>query len=92
MEAEREAIHEQHRVHLASAGNRLLAAGAVLVDNGEAIVGGMTLLDTEDRATVELFASNNPYEKAGIRKEIRILRWRKRWWAGEFLGEGKGHD
>ncbi len=38
-------------------------------------IGGISLIDTEDRTEAEKFAYNDPYAKAGIRKETLILKW-----------------
>tara|TARA_R110000868_G_scaffold411409_1_gene703762 strand:- start:1984 stop:2310 length:327 start_codon:yes stop_codon:yes gene_type:complete len=80
----REHIREAHRDHLRSIGDKLLTAGALLDDDGN-VMGGISLIDTDDQAEAERFAYNDPYAKAGIRKETQVLRWRKRWWEGEFL-------
>jgi uncharacterized protein YciI len=82
----REAMREAHRAYLKKAGKRLLASGALMSGDGESIVGGMSLLDTEDYDEAEQFANNDPYAGAGIRRETQIIRWRKRWWDGQFLG------
>ena len=85
MERKRETCREQHRAHLKSAGKMLLASGALLADDGVTIIGGISLLDTDSRAVAEKFAFKDPYEKNGIRKETKIIRWRKRWFNGDFL-------
>lgn len=85
MDSQREQIREAHRDHLRSMGDKLLASGALLDDDGTTIIGGISLIDTEDRAEAEKFAYEDPYEKAGIRKETLILKWRQRWWNGNFL-------
>ena len=83
----RETIRDQHRQHLRSVGKKLLASGALLDDDGLTVIGGISLLDTDDYNEAEKFALEDPYEKAGIRKRLKILKWRKRWWDGEFLNE-----
>jgi uncharacterized protein YciI len=65
-------------------GAKLLASGALLDDSGETVIGGLSLLDTEDRAEAESFATNDPYHQAGIRESTQILKWRRRWIDGEF--------
>lgn len=84
-ENEREAIREDHRKHLRSVGNKLLSAGALLDDDGKTVIGGISILDTDDRKEAEDFAFNDPYEKAKIRQETLVIKWRKRWWDGQFL-------
>lgn len=84
MDTIRETMRNEHRSHLKSAGKKLLASGALLAEDGNTIIGGMSLLDTEDYEEAQRFAFDDPYQKAGIRKEVKIIKWRKRWWEGEF--------
>lgn len=85
MDLKREEVREAHREHLRSMGDRLLASGALLDDEGKKIIGGVSLIDTEDRIEAEKFAYEDPYEKAGIRRKTVIIKWRKKWWSGKFL-------
>ncbi len=82
----RESIREEHRTHLRSAGKALLGSGALLSD-GNKIIDGFTILDTDDKQKALEFANEDLYCKAGIRKETQIIRWRRRWVDGEFLGD-----
>jgi uncharacterized protein YciI len=81
----REEIRIAHRDHLRSIGNKLLASGALLSEDGRTVIGGISLIDTDNFSEAESFALADPYQKAGIRKELKILKWRKRWWEGQFL-------
>lgn len=83
----RERLRSEHREHLKSAGQRLLGSGALLNDEGTQIIGGLSILDTLDVEEANRFAFEDPYQKAGLRKETRILRWRRRWLDGEFVGD-----
>lgn len=87
MEDLRESLREDHRCHLKSIGKKLLASGALLSDDGNTIIGGMSIIDIEDHTEAKKFADTDPYAIAGIRKETQIIRWRNRWWNGEFLGD-----
>lgn len=89
MEKQREDCREKHRAHLKSAGKTLLTSGALLADDGITVIGGISLLDTDSREVAEKFALEDPYEKKGIRKETKIIRWRKRWFNGIFLGNNE---
>ena len=44
----RENIREQHRQHLRSVGKKLLASGALLDEDGHTVIGGISLLDTDE--------------------------------------------
>jgi uncharacterized protein YciI len=83
-DGEREQVREAHRAFLASYGARLLASGALLDDTGLRIIGGASLIDTDDRAEAVRFEADDPYARAGIRAHVEIIPWRLRWWVGEF--------
>jgi uncharacterized protein len=87
METKRESAREAHRSYLAAQGAKLLASGALLSDEG-VIVGGASLLDTDDFDEAAAFEAQDPYAKAGIRVRVEIVKWRLRWWLGEFNSEG----
>lgn len=87
-EIERETVREAHRAHLASAGKKLLASGAILGSDGKTIMGGASLLDTEDEDEARRFEREDPYAQAGIRAKVTIMPWRLRWWCGQFSAEG----
>lgn len=80
----REELRESHRNHLKSIGPKLIASGAILSDSGQ-VIGGMSIIDTEDIEEARRFASEDPYSKHEIRVTISIIKWRKRWWEGKFL-------
>jgi uncharacterized protein len=86
----RESLREAHRRHLASAGDALIGAGAVLDEDGE-ITGGMIILDEPDRDAAEAFDRRDPYAEAGLIRSREITRWRLRWSFGEFRADGFDH-
>ncbi len=88
MEEQRERVRDGHRQHLAAQGKRLLASGALLAEDGATIVGGASLLGTDSREEAVRFEAEDPYAKAGIRREVRIVEWRLRWWLGAFDAAG----
>ncbi|MAZ39479.1 MAG: hypothetical protein CMF49_05100 [Legionellales bacterium] len=77
---EREAIRDEHRAHLKSAGKKLLTSGALLADDGVSVVGGLSIVDIDDEDDVEKFAYDDPYAKANIRKETQVLTWTRDIW------------
>ena len=87
VEQKREELRQAHRNHLSAAGKKLLGSGALLDDQGATIIGGLSILDTEDKDEAQRFASEDPYSVAQLRKETRVIKWRRRWLDGEFVGE-----
>lgn len=84
---ERKGLRSAHREHIKSAGNKILASGTLLANDKITIIDGISLLDTESSKEAEKFAFEDPLEKAGIRKETLVLRWRSRWLDGKFWGD-----
>lgn len=69
-------LRPQHIAYLSARQGQLLAGGAVLDDDGKAI-GGMIIIDTEERATAERFAGDDPFTTGGVFGSIRVLPWRR---------------
>jgi len=84
MDSQREEVRQAHRDYLVSFGSRLLASGALFDASGQKVIGGASLIDTNDRSEAVRFEADDPYARAGIRAHIEIIPWRLRWWAGEF--------
>ncbi|MDH3473780.1 MAG: YciI family protein [Rhodospirillales bacterium] len=66
-----------HLAYLEGFGTQIVAGGATLSDNGEAMTGSFLLVDMADRAAVEAFAAGDPFAKAGLFEKTEIRRWRK---------------
>lgn len=66
-----------HVDHLKSLGDGLWAAGPLLADDNETMIGSLIVIETEDRATVDAFAANDPYAKAGLFESVSIAPWKK---------------
>jgi uncharacterized protein YciI len=67
----------EHLAYLEGFGDRIVAGGATLTDDGEAMTGSFLLVDMADRAAVEAFAAGDPFAKAGLFDKTEIRRWRK---------------
>jgi hypothetical protein len=81
----RAATRPEHLAYLKEHLPRLLAAGALLNDDGTGGDGSVLIYDTEDRAEAERFAAGDPFAKAGLFATTEIRRWRKAIFAGELL-------
>ncbi len=55
----------------------LLAAVALIDDDGTGGHGGVLIIDTDDRATAEAFITEDPFTKAGLFESVTVTRWRK---------------
>ena len=67
----------EHLAYLESFGDKLIAGGATMTDDGESLTGSFLLIDVEDRAAAEDFARNDPFAKFGLFEKTEIRRWRK---------------
>ncbi len=63
----------------------LLAAGALIDDDGAGGHGGVLIIDTDARATAEAFAAEDPFTKAGLFESVTVTRWRKAFFNFENL-------
>lgn len=66
------------QAHLAYVGERLSAvkvAGPML-DEAQAMVGSLFILDVADRAAVDAFNAADPYQKAGLFSRVEIRGFR----------------
>lgn len=73
----RAALRPPHLAYLDSQAHLILAAGALLEDDGSGGHGGLILVDVETRAEAETFINNDPFTQGGLFESIEISRWRK---------------
>ena len=83
----REAHQTAHKKYLDQNKHLLLAAGAMLSDDGTAAHGGVLLVDVESREEAEAFVHNDPFWDAGLFENVTITRWRKAFFDFERLVE-----
>ena len=76
-------LRPAHLAHLDRHGSKLLAAGAMLSDDGTTPVGSLIVFDAEARAEVDAFMAADPYSQAGLFETIEVRPWRKVFLAGE---------
>lgn len=55
----------------------LLACGAKLNDDGSDLGGGIYIVDLESRDEARALIEADPFFKAGLFAEVKIVRWRK---------------
>ena len=78
-------VRAVHLDYLTQHQAKLLAAGALLEDDGSGGTGGVIIYDTEDRAEAERFIQDDPFTKAGLFESVQVTRWRKAFFNGEKL-------
>lgn len=74
-----------HLDYLDANKHKLLAAGALIEDDGSGGHGGLIIVDTDDRAEAETFIANDPFTEAGLFESVTVTRWRKAFFNGEKL-------
>ncbi len=78
-------LRPAHLDYLKSQQHRLVAAGALLEDDGTPSTGGILLIQATDRADAERFANDDPYTQGGLFESVKITRWRKAFFDGQCL-------
>lgn len=81
----RDEYRPKHLEYLAQNVDRLIAAGPLQQDDGSPY-GGLTILDTDDRAEAEAFRDNDPFSKSGYVTESAIYKWAKVIFDGKEMG------
>ena len=66
-----------HLAYLEASGERLFAAGPLLSEDGQGMVGSLLIVDCADAAEASSFADNDPYAKAGLFESVTIRPWRR---------------
>ncbi len=78
-------LRDAHLAFLNANLDKLLAAGAVIDDDGTGGHGGILIVDTDDRVEAEAFAADDPFTKAGLFESLTVTRWRKAFFNFENL-------
>lgn len=66
-----------HLDYLTACGEKVVAAGPTLTEDGAGMTGSVLIIEAADRAGAEDFARNDPYAKAGLFQDTSIMPWRK---------------
>ena len=74
LRADTRAVHVEY---LDANKHMLLAAGALIEDDGTGGNASMYIVDTDDRAEAERFYKGDPFHKAGLFADVKVSRWRK---------------
>jgi len=66
-----------HVEHLKAHNDQLLAAGPLLSDDGNTMIGSLLVVEMADRAAVDRFIAADPYAKAGLFQSVTVKPFRK---------------
>lgn len=66
-----------HLEHLKALGEKLVFAGPTFCDDGETMNGGLIVVDMQDRAEVDAFATADPYNKAKLFESVIVRPWKR---------------
>jgi len=69
------ATRPKHLEYIDGPGSPAKLGGPLLDDAGQPI-GSLSIIEAEDRATVEAFVANDPYALAGLFAKVEIKPWR----------------
>jgi uncharacterized protein YciI len=69
-------LREAHLKYLSERQDIMLAGGAMLDEAGLPI-GGLIILNTEDRLAAENFAAGDPFRTGGVFDTVQVIPWRK---------------
>ena len=64
-----------HLAYVAETG--VVVQAGPFLDEAEAMIGSLIVLDVADRAAAEAWAADDPYARAGLFKSVTLHRWKK---------------
>lgn len=73
----RRKLETEHRAYLDANQQIILAAGALLADDGNDTGGGVYIINVDSRESAEHFIAKDPFNQADLFEKIEIARWRK---------------
>ncbi|MGY6411883.1 MAG: YciI family protein [Alkalilacustris sp.] len=74
-QALRKDTREAHLAYVAETG--VVTQAGPFLDDGEAMIGSLIILDVSDRSAAEAWAAADPYARAGLFASVTIHRWKK---------------
>ncbi len=76
-----------HLEFLQSVGTKIIFAGAMTNDDGDAVLGSKFILSMDDKQEVETFAASDPYAQKGLFERTEIRPLRKAIWNPDSMGD-----
>lgn len=56
---------------------KVIAAGPLLTEDGNGMIGSLLLMDFVDRTEADSFVADDPYNKAGLFASVSVRPWKK---------------
>ena len=69
---------DEHRAYQKDCGVEITLSGPLLAEDGETMIGSMFLIEAEDRAAVERFIENDPFNKNDVWGDMTLTRFFRR--------------
>lgn len=66
-----------HVEYLKAHTDKIVAAGPMLTDDGDGMIGSTLIMEFADRAEAEDWAASDPYAIAGLFSSVEISAWKK---------------
>ncbi|SLN62961.1 YciI-like protein [Roseovarius albus] len=66
---------DKHVAYLKETG--VVSQAGPLLDNNEQMIGSLVILDVDDMAAAQAWAANDPYAKADLFAEVKLVPWKK---------------
>ena len=66
-----------HVAYLKANEARIVLAGPLLSDDGQAMIGSLLVLDFDNRRAADRFLADDPYGKAGLFESVSVTPFRK---------------
>lgn len=73
-----------HLAFLADHSDQVVAAGALRPSSDATPLGGIWILNVENKAAAETLYKDDPFWKAGLRKSVQVSHWAKAFWSPAF--------
>src|SRR5665213_2931552 len=69
-------VREKHKAFMSASRLKVVFAGPLISDAGTAPEGTLRVVEADDRATVEAFVANDPFNQAGVWRSTQITALR----------------
>lgn len=73
----RKKSRDDHLAYLRQHGDQVVLAGPYIDEDGTGMTGSLIIIDVPDRTGADNFATNDPYNKAGLFERVSVRGWKK---------------